>query len=94
MIRKIILISLLLILPNPVRSEIKPVRLTCEYLTNPPVIDVCKPRLSWINQSQDNERGEKQTAYEIRGAESPGNLLSGHADLWNSGRVPSDELLI
>jgi len=30
------------------------------------VIDVARPRLSWINESGIRERGEKQTVYEIR----------------------------
>jgi alpha-L-rhamnosidase len=36
--------------------------LRCEYRTNP-VVDVARPRLSWLLKS--DERGQKQTAYQI-----------------------------
>lgn len=62
--------------------------LSCEYMKNPSVVDEPKPRLSWINISAKNERGQFQSAYEIRVASSP-NLLS-KPDLWNSGKVKSD----
>jgi alpha-L-rhamnosidase len=72
-------------------AGIKPVRLTCEYLRDPQVIDVQNPRLSWINISDDNERGQIQTAWEIRAAGSNEKLLAGKADLWNSGVIKSIE---
>ncbi|MDP4222103.1 MAG: hypothetical protein Q8868_02215, partial [Bacteroidota bacterium] len=71
-------------------AGIKPVKLTCEYLDNPPVIDVRHPRLSWINIADRNERGQVQTAFEIRVAGKREDLLSGKCDLWNSGKVLSD----
>ena len=40
-----------------------PGQLRCEYLENPLGIDATQPRLSWIVES--NERGQKQTAYQI-----------------------------
>ncbi len=39
-------------------SRISPAALTCEYLKNPPVIDVANPRLSWINKAKPGERGK------------------------------------
>jgi alpha-L-rhamnosidase len=71
------------------RAEIIPTRLTCEYLDNPMVIDVVNPRLSWINLAGDSERGQFQTAWEIKVASSKENLLKGQADLWQSGKVTS-----
>jgi len=72
-------------------AAIKPSRLTCEYINNPQVVDVKNPRLSWINISESNERGQFQTAWEIRVAASREKLLAGQADLWNSGKVVSGE---
>ena len=69
-----------------INAGIKPAGLTCEYLKNPQVIDIKNPRLSWINISDSNERGQVQTAWEIRVAGSRENLLAGNADLWNSGQ--------
>ncbi len=81
-----ILISTLNLFPG-----IVPARLTCEYLVNPSVIDVASPRLSWINKADAGERGQYQSAWEIRVAGSKELLLSGTADLWNSGKIISDQ---
>lgn len=64
-------------------------RLRCEYLENPLGIDEREPRLGWIVTSE--ARGQRQTAYQIRVASSLEMLLSGNADLWDSGKVSSDE---
>ena len=71
------------------RAEIIPTHLKCEYLGNPMVIDVMNPRLSWINLAGDRERGQFQTAWEIKVASSKDILLNGQADLWQSGKVNS-----
>lgn len=63
--------------------------LRCEYLTNPAGIDVVNPRLSWIIES--THRGERQTAYEVLVASSADKLAKNHGDLWNSGKVESDQ---
>ena len=61
----------------------------CEYRNNPLGIDTTKPRLSWIINS--NRRGEKQTAYQILVASSSGRLEKNEGDLWDSGKVMSDQ---
>jgi alpha-L-rhamnosidase len=66
-----------------------PVHLQCEYLQNPLGLDVATPHLSW--QSDSIERNWKQTAYEILVASGIEKLRSGQADVWDSGRVSSDE---
>jgi len=66
-------------------------RLRCEYLSNPMGIDVPRPRLSWVVVS--DERGARQTAYRILVASSPEELAAGRGDLWDSGRVESDQTL-
>lgn len=65
-----------------------PTHLTCEYLSDPSVVDVT-PRLGWINTTTASQRGEKQTAYQIRVASSL-SLLE-RPDLWDSDQVTSDE---
>ena len=66
-------------------------RLRCEYRNDPLGIDVTKPRLSWIVKS--DERGEKQTAYQVLAASTPEALADDQGDLWDSGRVDSDQTL-
>ncbi|HQH25072.1 MAG TPA: family 78 glycoside hydrolase catalytic domain [Bacteroidales bacterium] len=72
-------------------AKIFPTRLTCEYLTDPPVIDAANPRLSWVNIAEEGERGQIQTAWEIRVAGTREQLISGSAGLWSSGKVLSDQ---
>ena len=72
-------------------SDLRPVRLRCEYLLNPVGIDTPRPRLNWILESQSKARGQKQTAYQILVATSETALSSGRGDLWNSGRIDSNQ---
>jgi alpha-L-rhamnosidase len=88
---KILFILCLLLTTSLLQAGIKPVRLTCEYLQDPQVIDVLNPRLSWINIADENERGQIQTAWEIRVSVSREKLLTGDAGLWNSGKIKSNE---
>lgn len=63
--------------------------LRCEYLSNPLGIDVVKPRLSWTLNPASNVRG--QSAYRVLVASSPVLLQNDQGDLWDSGRVVSEE---
>ena len=63
--------------------------LRCEYLTDPLGIDASSPRLSWVLSS--TRRGEMQKAYQILVASSPKLLGFDKGDLWDSGKVASDE---
>ena len=72
-------------------AAIRPGKLTCEYLNNPQVVDVLRPRLSWINTAAKGEKNQLQTAYEIEVASSKALLVRGKADLWRSGKVQSRE---
>ena len=58
-------------------------------MQNPLGIDIAVPRLSW--QSDSTERNWKQSAYEVLVASSSDRLLSGKADVWDSGKTSSDE---
>lgn len=63
--------------------------LRCESLVNPSGIDVREPQLAW--QLNSNQRGQRQTAYEIRVASSADKLRHADADLWESGKIVSDQ---
>jgi len=63
--------------------------LRCEYLNNPLGIDVLEPRLSWMIES--GHRGQRQTAYQILAASTPEQLDDDQGDLWDSGKIGSDQ---
>ncbi len=88
--KKPILFSLLIFLSYWAYAKITPTHLRCEYLSNPPLIDLPHPRLSWINTSDPNERGHMQASYEIRVASTLRKLISHQADLWSSGKIKSN----
>ncbi|MGN0069230.1 MAG: family 78 glycoside hydrolase catalytic domain [Prevotella sp.] len=90
--KKTIFLILLLLLQVAVAvAGIRPVRLTCEHLSNPRVIDKVQPRLSWVNVAGKNENGQRQTAFQIQVASTPGLLRKGRPDLWDSGRCASTQ---
>ena len=75
-------------------DTLSPTRLLCEYRENPIGIDVAKPRLSWVleERGQKSEvRGLRQTAYQILVASSEELLKKDTGDLWDSGKVESDQ---
>jgi alpha-L-rhamnosidase len=63
--------------------------LRTEMLTNPEGIDAAHPLLSWVIGSSD--RNVVQSAYQIIVASSPEKLNADEGDLWNSGKVGSDQ---
>ena len=66
----------------------------CESMIEPLGIDTLKPRLSWVMQSHDQGlqvRGEHQTAYQVLVASSEKLLNEDQGDLWDSGKVLSDQ---
>ena len=65
--------------------------LRCEYLENPTGIDVLQPRLAWGLRSE--ERGQKQSAYRVLVASVPERLAADLGDLWDSGKVVSDQTI-
>ena len=64
-------------------------QLRCEDLENPQGIDVTEPRLSWILNSDGKD--QYQTAYQILVASTAKNLKANKGDLWDSGKVSSDQ---
>ncbi len=70
-------------------SAMTPTQLQVEYRANPMGVDTPKPRLSWLLVSP--ERGQRQTAYQVLVASSPQILAEDRGDLWDSGRVESEQ---
>ena len=64
-------------------------QLRCEYLRDPLGIDAPQPRLSWVFDS--GQRGQRQTAYRCWWPSSPEVLQQDQGDLWESGKVASDQ---
>jgi len=83
--------GLLLALALPAWAVLSPERLRCEYLDNPLGIDTPQPRLSWVLESK--QRAQTQTAYQILAATTESALKAETGDLWDSGKVTSDQTL-
>jgi len=66
-----------------------PKYLRTEYRVEPLGIESQQPRLSWIVESA--ERGQRQTAYRVLVASSEKQLSKDVGDLWDSGKVESNE---
>jgi len=67
------------------------VDLRCNYAVNPLGVDSANPRLFWKMES--NVRGQRQIAYQILAASLGKNLAHDNGDLWDSGKVSSDETI-
>ncbi len=72
-------------------SDFAPTHLRCEYRENPLGIDAARPRLSWRMES--DERGQMQSAFRVLVSSSQKSLESNQGDLWDSGKVASDQTL-
>jgi alpha-L-rhamnosidase len=66
-----------------------PANLRVEYLTNPMGVDSQQPRFFWV--LTDSRRGQGQSAYEVLVANSREQLAKDHGDMWDSGKVASDD---
>lgn len=86
-----LLLATSLISPPGVAQDLVVDHLRCEYRMDPTGLDVREPRVSWTLKS--SRRGERQTAYRIRAASSREGLIRNDADLWDSGRVTSDQTI-
>ena len=72
-------------------SSVFPTELTVEYLTNPSGLDDVHPRFSWTLQpTEENEYGQKQTAYRILVASNQNLLEEAKAVVWDTDWVASD----
>jgi hypothetical protein len=78
-------------IPTLSNATLSPADLRCDYAVDPLGVDSPNPRLFWTVESK--ERGQKQTACQILVASSPGLLAKDQGDLWDSGKVASDETI-
>lgn len=80
-----------LILGSAALKAAEPLRVTtleCEYAVDPLGVDATPPRLSWRVES--NERGQRQTAWQVLVASSHAGLAADRGDLWDSGKMDGD----
>jgi alpha-L-rhamnosidase len=81
-----------LLAPQAIQAAaLKPTALRCEFLTNPLGLEATQPLLSW--QVASDERGQAQTACQILVASSPELLRHDHGDLWDSGKLATNETI-
>ena len=76
----------------PLAARVTVTHLRCEYRLNPEGIGEIHPRLGWILQADAGARSVRQTAYQIIVASSPELLAHGTGDLWDTGKVNSDQM--
>ena len=75
-------------------SSLRAERLHCEGLLEPQGIDTARPRLSWeLGAVQPDTFALKQSAYQILVASSLQKLAADQGDLWDSGKIVSDETI-
>ena len=83
-----------LFLPCVALAALKPAALRTEWLNDPQGLDAARPRLSWrVEEGDATVRGQRQTAYRVIVASSADALAKGTGDLWDSGKVASEETL-
>jgi alpha-L-rhamnosidase len=76
----------------PTSSAVGLTNLRCEYLKNPLGLETANPRLNWIITS--DQRGQRQTAYQLLVASSESLLKQNRGDLWDTGKVMSDQSVL
>ena len=75
-------------------KPVEPYDLTVEYMSEPVGIDSPKPRLSWKSKTNDAIlKNVTQTAYQILVASSEEMLDKNQANLWDSGKIKSNQSL-
>ncbi len=89
--RAVLTVVLFLCMATTVIAKTTVADLRCDYAVNPLGVDSANPRLFW--ELESNMRGQRQTAYQILVASSEKNLARDNGDLWDSGKVDSDETI-
>jgi hypothetical protein len=84
-----LLVACLLLAVSRLGAEYRVEAPRCELAIDPLGVDTAAPRLSWCVAS--DERGQRQTAWQIQAASTSELLAEGKADLWDSARVESDD---
>ncbi len=75
--------------PAELNATAAPVNMQCQLRANPLAINSVHPRLGWVLPWKG--RGQFQGAYEILVASSPKVLADNQANVWDSGKVQSDQ---
>ena len=89
---RLFLLSFFVLITNLTSAIISVSSLKTEGMSNPLGIDVEKPRFSWKTQAT-SETGVRQKAYQILVASSAEKLAAENADVWNSGKLNSENQL-
>lgn len=89
LLKSFLLIVILSVFSSVLYAKTGVKKLVCEYHENPVGIDVEQPRLSW--QLYSDQQNVVQSAYEIRVAGTVKDLSSKSKQLWNSGKIESDQ---
>jgi len=97
-------LAALLLAPLSTLHAVEVRDLRCEYLAAPLGVDVARPRLSWVIEDRSQRsasfakptaamevRGQQQAAYQVLVASTPALLAKDQGDLWDSGKVASDQ---
>ena len=74
------------------QSAARLIGLQNEHLENPMGIDNPSPRLSW--RMEDDRTGAKQLSYRLWVGSDSAAVANGHADMWDTGEVRSDDMLV
>jgi alpha-L-rhamnosidase len=82
------------VLSSLASAQLTPAELRVESLANPIGVDVRQPRFSWQLSAPKETNDQRQSAYRIVVASSRENLDQEKGDLWDSGKVASDETLL
>ena len=73
-------------------SQLRVDQLRVEYRENPTTVDALHPRFSWVNEALDEQqRGLRQSAYQIGVASTREGAQAGDYDVWDSGKQPSNQ---
>ena len=89
---KILSVLLFLSISVAVRSAVFPDKLKCDSWVNPCGIDIASPSLSWTIGPTSGARAVRQTAYRILVASSSEKLQANKGDMWDSGKIKSDQM--
>ena len=70
-------------------ADIRPTQLRCMHLENPLGVEDTAPHFRWILES--SKENQTQSAYQVIVASTPAKLAENEGDLWDSGKVMSDQ---
>jgi alpha-L-rhamnosidase len=84
----------MLAMASSTSAQLTPMNVRTESLANPVGVDVRQPRFSWQLAAPKDSHDQRQTAFRIAVASSREKLDGDAADLWDSGKVASDDTLL